>query len=58
MGILYSIPVKVIKNNSTLKCTIPKEIVQKLGISKNNKILWILYEDGRIEIRIEKSENK
>ncbi|MEM3526438.1 MAG: AbrB/MazE/SpoVT family DNA-binding domain-containing protein [Candidatus Jordarchaeaceae archaeon] len=53
MGILYSIPVKVIKNNSTLKCTIPKEIAQKLGINKNHKIIWILHDDGKIEIKIE-----
>ncbi|MEM5772857.1 MAG: hypothetical protein QXL86_01365 [Candidatus Aenigmatarchaeota archaeon] len=53
MGILYSIPVKVIKNNGALKCTIPKEIVQKLGINKNHKIVWILYDNGKIEIKIE-----
>jgi len=53
MGILYSIPVRVIKNNSTFKCTIPKEIAQKLGISKEHKIVWILYDDGKIEIKIE-----
>ncbi|MFH8108121.1 MAG: hypothetical protein QXJ25_03800 [Candidatus Aenigmatarchaeota archaeon] len=53
MGILYSIPVKIIKNNSTLKCTIPKEIAKKLGINQTHKIVWVLYENGKIEIKIE-----
>jgi hypothetical protein len=53
MGILYSIPVRVIKNNSTFKCTIPKEIAQKLRITKEHKIVWILHDDGKIEIKIE-----
>jgi len=54
MGILYSIPVKVIKNNSTFKCTIPKEIVEKLKINKSDKIVWILHDNGNIEVRIER----
>jgi bifunctional DNA-binding transcriptional regulator/antitoxin component of YhaV-PrlF toxin-antitoxin module len=54
MGIIYSIPVKPIKNNGALKCTIPKEITDKIGIKKDNKIVWILYDDGKIEVKIEK----
>jgi hypothetical protein len=54
MGILYSIPVKVIKNNGTFKCTIPKEISKKIGITKEHKIVWMLHDDGKIEIKIEK----
>jgi len=54
MGILYSIPVKVVKNNSTFKCTIPKEIAQKLKITEEDKIVWVLYDDGKIEIKLEK----
>ncbi|MEM5793064.1 MAG: hypothetical protein QXY45_01735 [Candidatus Aenigmatarchaeota archaeon] len=54
MGIIYSIPVKAIKNNGALKCTIPKEISEKIGIKKSDKIVWVLYEDGKIEVKIEK----
>lgn len=54
MGVVYSIPVKPIKNNGAFKCTIPKEIVTKTGINKNNKLVWILHEDGKIEVKVEK----
>lgn len=53
MGIVYSIPVKVVSNNGALKCTIPKEIAEKAKIVKGEKIIWILYDDGKIEVQSE-----
>jgi len=52
--IKYSIPVKVVSNNSALRCTIPKEIVRETNIKKGDLVVWTLYKDNKIEIRIEK----
>lgn len=53
MGIHYSIPVKVISNNGAIKCTIPKQIADKIGLTKEDQIIWILYDDGHVEVQKE-----
>lgn len=53
MGIVYSIPVRVVGNNGAIKCTIPKEIAEKAKIVKGERIIWILHDDGRIEVQPE-----
>lgn len=53
MGIIYSIPVRVVGNNGAIKCTIPKEIAEKAKIVKGERIIWILHDDGRIEVQPE-----
>ena len=56
MSILYSIPVKVVSTNGTLKCTIPKDIVNKTGIKKGDRIIWKYYDNGKIIITPEKKD--
>lgn len=53
MSILYSIPVKVVSSNRTLKCTIPKDIATKMNIEKGERVIWICHEDGKVEVRKE-----
>jgi bifunctional DNA-binding transcriptional regulator/antitoxin component of YhaV-PrlF toxin-antitoxin module len=53
MGIIYSIPVKVVSNNGALKCTIPKEIATHANITKGERVIWILHDDGRVEVKPE-----
>jgi len=53
MGIHYSIPVKVVSNNGAMKCTIPKQIAEKMNLKKGEQIKWILFDDGHIEIQKE-----
>ena len=54
MPVMYSIPMRLIPNNGTLRCTIPKEIVTSLGLKKGDQIVWTLYEDGKLQIRIQR----
>jgi len=51
MGIKYSIPVRIVGNNGALKCTIPKQISTKMDLEKGKNIVWILYEDGTVEVK-------
>ena len=53
MGIRYSIPVKVVSNNGAMKCTIPKQIAEKMGLKKGTQIMWILFDDGHVEVQKE-----
>jgi AbrB family looped-hinge helix DNA binding protein len=57
MGIIYSIPVKVVSNNGAFKCTIPKEIAKRMNIIKGERVIWILYDDGKIEVQLEPTTN-
>lgn len=34
--------------SSRRRITIPKEIVEKLGISDGDRIRWVLFDDGRL----------
>jgi len=52
MAIIYSIPVRIVPNNGTLRCTIPKEIVLNLGLQKGDELIWILHADGKLEVRV------
>ena len=54
MVIVYSIPVRIVPNNSTLRCTIPKEIALNLGLRKGDELIWILHDDGKLEVRVPK----
>lgn len=36
--------------SSRRRITIPKEIVEKLGISDGDRIRWVLFNDGRLSI--------
>jgi len=54
MPVMYSIPMRLIPNNGTLRCTIPKEIVTSLGLKKGDQIVWTLYEGGKLQIRIQR----
>lgn len=44
--------------SGSLRVTIPKEIVDKLGISKGDSVKWILTEDGEkvSSVKVEKLE--
>lgn len=53
MGILYSIPLKVIGNNGALKCTIPKQIAEKMQVVRGDTIIWVLFDDGHVELKKE-----
>lgn len=53
MGIIYSIPVKVVSNNGAMKCTIPKEIATKMKIVKGERIIWTLHANGKVEVQRE-----
>jgi len=53
MGIKYSIPVKIVSNNGAMKCTIPKQIAEKMGLEKGKNIVWVLFDDGRVEVQKE-----
>lgn len=53
MGIRYSIPIKVVSNNGAMKCTIPKQIADKMKLQKGDQIIWILYDDGHVEVQKE-----
>jgi len=56
MGIYYSIPVKVVSNNGAMKCTIPKQIAEKMELEKGSKIVWVLFDDGHVEVHKELTE--
>jgi len=56
VAVRYSIPVKAVKNNAALRCTIPREVVLELDIKHGDLIVWTLYEDRRLEIRIQRVE--
>ena len=51
LEVVYSIPIKVIANNGTLKCTIPSKIAKILKLNRSDMILWILRTDGSVEIK-------
>ena len=53
MGILYSIPLKVDGNNGALKCTIPKQIAEKIQLVRGDTIIWMLFDDGHVEVKKE-----
>ena len=53
MGILYSIPLKVVGNNGALKCTIPKQIAEKIQLVRGDTIIWMLFDDGHVEVKKE-----
>ena len=53
LGVKYSIPVKIVSNNGAMKCTIPKQIADKMNLKKGERIKWILFDDGHIEIQKE-----
>lgn len=36
--------------NSRRRITIPKEIVEKLGIFDGDRVRWVLFNDGRLSI--------
>jgi len=54
MAVMYSIPMRLIPNDGTLRCTIPKEIVTSLGLKKGDQIVWTLYHNGKLQIRIQR----
>lgn len=56
MGILYSIPVKAIASDGSIKCSIPKEIASEMELQKGDKIIWMIYDDGKVEVRKEVKE--
>jgi hypothetical protein len=53
---IYSIPVKVVESNNAKKCTIPKQIADKMKITKGDFLIWSYYENGKVEVRVEKIE--
>lgn len=36
--------------SSRRRITVPKEVVEKLGISDGDRIRWVLFNDGRLTI--------
>jgi len=54
LGIIYSIPVKIVSNNGAMKCTIPKQIAEKMEMVRGESILWVLFEDGHVEVQKER----
>lgn len=56
MGVLYSIPVKAIESDGAIKCSVPKEIASKMELEKGDKIIWTLYDDGKVEVQKEVKE--
>lgn len=51
-NIVYSMPIKVV-GNGALKITIPKEIAEKMRLKKGDKVIWIYYDNGAVEIKPE-----
>jgi hypothetical protein len=56
--ILYSIPVKVIVSDGSFKCTIPKDIANKLSLQSSDRLIWIFFNDGSIHIKKEELEKR
>jgi len=54
VNIIYSIPVKVVESNKAKKCTIPKQIAEKMEITKGDILIWSYYENGTVEVKVEK----
>lgn len=52
-NIIYSIPIKVVSSGNALRCTIPKEIEKRMGLKKRDKVLWIYYDNGIVEVKRE-----
>ncbi len=50
-GILYSIPVKVVKSDGTFKCTIPKDIAKRILLTEKDRLVWVLRKDNTICIK-------
>lgn len=43
--------------SSRRRITIPKEIVEKLGIKDGDRIRWVLFNDGRLSISRVRSDD-
>jgi len=52
-GILYSIPIKVVKSDGTYKCTIPKVIAKRLALTGEDRVIWMLFKDNTIIVKKE-----
>ncbi|OPL18232.1 MAG: hypothetical protein AVO35_06930 [Candidatus Aegiribacteria sp. MLS_C] len=45
--------------NSRRRLTIPKDIVDKLGILDGDRVRWVLFNDGRLSIsRVRKADDE
>jgi len=51
MVVLFSIPVKAVASDSTLRCCIPKDIANEVDIKNGDTLLWVLYEDNQIVVK-------
>jgi AbrB family looped-hinge helix DNA binding protein len=54
VNLLYSIPVKVVESNNAKKCSIPKQIANKLDIKKGDTLIWSYYDNGTIHVKVER----
>lgn len=56
VNLLYSIPVKVVESNNYIKCSIPKQIANKLDIKKGDSLVWSYYDNGTIQVKLERGQ--